>query len=108
MPDGACIVTYEGKRGRVFRVKYRDADGRQVMETLGREGDGWNRRRAEKELRHRLADVEREGLRRAEPVTFQTLARDSSPPTRSPRGSSGPQGTATGRSSKTSSPRSAR
>jgi hypothetical protein len=33
MPRGACVVEYGGKRGRTFRVKYRDADGRQVMET---------------------------------------------------------------------------
>jgi putative heme degradation protein len=59
MPSGSCVVRYVGKRGVVWRVKYVDAAGEQVMETLGREAEGWNRRKAERELRHRLADVER-------------------------------------------------
>lgn len=73
MPSGSVVV-YEGRRGRVFRVKYRDADGRQVMETLGRETDGWDRRKAERELRHRLTDVERKGYRKPKPLTFATYA----------------------------------
>jgi hypothetical protein len=40
MPSGAAVVEYRGKRGRVWRIKYRDASGRQVMETVGRESDG--------------------------------------------------------------------
>jgi integrase len=75
MPDGAGVIVYEGKRGRVFRVKFRDAGGRQVMETLGRESEGWTRKKAEEELRARLVDVKRDGLRRAEPTTFETFAR---------------------------------
>ena len=35
MPSGAAVIKYEGKRGVVWRVKYNDADGRQVKETLG-------------------------------------------------------------------------
>jgi integrase len=76
MPSGACVVIYEGKRGRVFRIKYVDAGGRQAMETLGRAAEGWDRQKAERELRHRLADVDREGLRRLEPVTFASFARE--------------------------------
>jgi integrase len=76
MPDGAAVIKYEGKRGTVWRVKYRDAGGRQVMETLGRAGDGWTKRKAEAELRHRLADVDREGLRHVAPTTFETFARE--------------------------------
>ena len=30
MPSGAVVTVYEGKCGRTFRVKYRDASGRQV------------------------------------------------------------------------------
>ncbi|HVD65736.1 MAG TPA: site-specific integrase, partial [Gaiellaceae bacterium] len=40
----------------------------------GREEDGWNRRKAERELRHRLSDVERKGLRRPAPLTFARYA----------------------------------
>jgi hypothetical protein len=60
MASGACTIRYEGKRGVVWRVKYADANGRQVMETLGRERDGWTERKAERELGVRLAAVDRE------------------------------------------------
>lgn len=73
MPSGAAVIRYEGKRGAVWRIKYRDADGRQVMETLGREAEGWNDRRAERALGDRLAAVER-GLRKPPRRTFDDLA----------------------------------
>ncbi len=38
-----AVIEYNGKRGKVFRIKYRDASGRQVMETVGREADGVTR-----------------------------------------------------------------
>ena len=76
MPSGAAVIRYEGKRGVVWRIKFRDADGRQVQETLGREADGWTQRRAKDELRARLTDVRREGLRKVEPMTFQKFATD--------------------------------
>ena len=41
MPSGACVVRYDGKRGTVWRIKYTDAEGKQVMETLGPEREGW-------------------------------------------------------------------
>jgi integrase len=75
MPSGACVIRYAGKRGVVWKVKYVDASGRQVKETLGRASDGWTRRRAESELRHRLSDVERNGYRRPEPVTLASFAK---------------------------------
>jgi hypothetical protein len=46
MPSGACVIPYYGKRGTVWRIKYRDADGRQVMETVGAERDGVTRKHA--------------------------------------------------------------
>jgi hypothetical protein len=49
MPRGAAIVRYEGPQGVVWRIKFQDADGRQVMETLGRE-PAWDRRKAERAL----------------------------------------------------------
>ena len=70
MPRGAAVIEYHGKRGRVFRVKYDDADGRQVMETIGSEREGWDRKKAEAELRERLVRVERKGWRKPAPLTF--------------------------------------
>jgi hypothetical protein len=48
MPSGA-VIRYEGKRGRVWRIKYSDASGRQVMETIGAERAGVTRKTAEAE-----------------------------------------------------------
>ena len=76
MPSGACVIEYPGKRGVVWRIKYVDADGRQVKETLGKAADGWTRKKARSELRERLVAVERKGYRRPERATFATLARD--------------------------------
>jgi hypothetical protein len=73
-----CVVVYEGKRGRVFRIKFTDNTGDQHMETLGPEKAGseviWTRRKAEKALRDRLADVEAKRWRRASPLTFEEWA----------------------------------
>jgi integrase len=73
MPSGACVIAYAGQRGVVFRVKFQDADGRQVQETLGRERDGWTRQKAERELGKRLDAVEK-GMRRPKRRTFDDLA----------------------------------
>jgi integrase len=70
MPSGAAVIRYEGKRGVVWRVKYADASGRQVMETVGREADGFTRKQAAAELRERLVRVERKGYERPAPVKF--------------------------------------
>ena len=59
-PKWGRVWRYEGTRGVVWRIRYRDASGRRVLETLGKE-PAWNRKRAEPELRRRLVDVEREG-----------------------------------------------
>lgn len=72
MPHGAALVRYEGKRAVVWRIKYRDAAGRQVSETLGRE-PYWNRERALRELGKRLAAVER-GYRKPQRVSFATFS----------------------------------
>jgi integrase len=55
-------------------VKYRDADGRQIQETLGREADGWNRKKANAELRVRLVAVEKDGYRKPKSMLFGSLA----------------------------------
>jgi hypothetical protein len=74
MPKGAAVIRYEGKRGVVWRVKYRDASGKQVMETLGAERHGVTRKQAEAELRERLVRVDRKGYRRPAPLTFEEYA----------------------------------
>jgi integrase len=74
MPDGACVIKYTGTRGVSWRIKYRDATGKQVKETVGRAADGWTKRKAEAALRNRLSDVEREGYRKPDPLTFKTVA----------------------------------
>jgi len=73
MPAGSAVIRYDGARGTTWRVKYRDASGRQTMETLGKSPE-WNRRKAEAVLRHRLADVDREGYTRPEPTRFEAYA----------------------------------
>lgn len=74
MPSGAAVIRYAGKRGVVWRIKYIDANGVQVKETLGREADGWSKKRARAELRARLVAVDREGYRRPDRITFETFA----------------------------------
>lgn len=75
MPRGSGVVRYEGRRGVVWRIKFLDADGKQVMETIGAERDGVTRKIAEAELRERLVRVERKHYRRPKPLTFGEWAR---------------------------------
>jgi integrase len=70
------VVVYRGKRGTVYRARYRDADGRRVCETIGSEHEGWTPRRAEQRLAELLVDVRREGRRKLEPVTLEKFARE--------------------------------
>ena len=74
MPRGAALIPYHGKRGTVWRIKYADAEGRQVMETVGAERDGVTRKQAEAELRERLVRVDRKGYRRPRALTFGEYA----------------------------------
>ncbi len=75
MPRGSAVVRYDGKRGTVWRIKYADAAGQQVMETVGAERDGWTQAKAEAELRERLVRVERKGYRRPQRMMFGPYAR---------------------------------
>jgi integrase len=68
MLHGAAVMRYEGKRSANWQIKYRDATGRQVKETLGPEPK-WNKAKAERELGKRLARG-RGRLRQARQVTF--------------------------------------
>jgi integrase len=63
------VIEYAGKRGTVFRIKFKDAAGKQVMRTIGSD-----RREAERALRHALTDVEREGFRHPDKLTFREFA----------------------------------
>jgi integrase len=72
VPSGA-VIEYRGKRGTVFRIKYSDAAGKQVMETLGAAREGWTRRKAKTELRRRLARVDG-GWRQPSALTFGDYA----------------------------------
>jgi integrase len=63
------VWRYDGKRGTTWRIRYRDAAGRRVLETLGKEPT-WNRKRAEQELRRRLVDIERDGYIAPEKITL--------------------------------------
>jgi len=65
-----CLIKYKGKRGVVWRIKYADAAGKQVMETLGRQADGWSEKKAHEALEDRRSDVRRKGLRKPERLTF--------------------------------------
>jgi integrase len=75
MPSGACTIRREGKRGVVWSVKYRDANGRQVKERLGSEPQ-WNRQRAERELGVRLERVERDRWTKPTRETFAAFVAD--------------------------------
>lgn len=65
---------YEGARGRVFRLRYLDANGERALETLGTDAEGWTRSKAEEELRSRLVDVKRERRRKLRPTSFEDHA----------------------------------
>ena len=52
------VVAPSGERQRSWAIRFR-AYGKRRFVTLGRTEEGWSRRRAERELRHILADVER-------------------------------------------------
>ena len=72
MPRGAAVIRYKGTRGPVWRIKYRDAAGKQVQETLGPEPP-WTERMAQRELGKRLAAVD-QGFRKPDHVTFADFA----------------------------------
>lgn len=66
LPTGH-VVAPDGPRQRSWAIRFR-AYGKRRFVTLGRPEDGWNRQRAERELRHVLADVERGIWQPAEPA----------------------------------------
>jgi integrase len=73
VPSGAACVRREWKHCTSWAIKYRDAAGRQVWETLGREPE-WSEARAQRELGKRLQAVERDRWRKPERVSFAQYA----------------------------------
>lgn len=69
------VIRYDGRRGTVWRLRYADAAGRRVSETLGSERDGWNDRSARDALLDRLHRVRNERHVRSQPVTLDAFAR---------------------------------
>src|SRR6266540_2643164 len=70
MPRGAAVIPYHGKRGTTWRIKYADASGKQVMQTIGAERDGVTEKLAQEALADRLSDVRRKAYSRPKPITF--------------------------------------
>ena len=71
------VVRYEGARGVVWRIRYADADGRRICETVGAECDGVTARMAEDSLIAAMADVRRERKRAVQPTRFSDFAEDA-------------------------------
>lgn len=74
MAARGSIIQYHGPRGLIYRMKYRDATGKQVQETLGAAADGWTRKKAEAVLADRLAEV-RAGYQQPKRALFADYAR---------------------------------
>ena len=74
MASGAAVIQREGKHGKItFCIKWRDHDGRQCWERLGRSRQ-WNETKAQRELGKRLEQVEREQWRKPGGITFAAFA----------------------------------
>jgi integrase/recombinase XerC len=67
------VIRYDGKRGVTWRIKFTDASGKQVMETVGAERDGVTEKQALDELERRRVEV-RDGFRKPEARTFRETA----------------------------------
>ncbi|HEY5197778.1 MAG TPA: site-specific integrase [Solirubrobacteraceae bacterium] len=53
------MIERSGKRGRTFAIRFTLPSGERRQARLGKESDGWTRRRAEEELQAVLADMRR-------------------------------------------------
>lgn len=73
MPRKATGQVIEPSEGRSWAIRFR-AYGKRRYVALGAAEDGWNRKRAEAELRHVLADVERGIWRPYEPAKVPLVA----------------------------------
>ena len=73
MPRKATGQVVEPSDGRSWAIRFR-AYGKRRYVALGTAEEGWDRRRAETELRHVLADVERGIWRPYEPAQAPQVA----------------------------------
>jgi hypothetical protein len=73
MPRKATGQVIEPSDGRSWAIRFR-AYGKRRYVSLGTAEEGWNRKRAEAELRHVLADVERGLWRPYEPAQVPQVA----------------------------------
>jgi len=73
MPRRATGQVIEPKDGRAWAIRFR-VYGKRRYVALGTTAEGWNRRRAEAELRHVLADVERGIWQPHRPVAVEAPA----------------------------------
>ena len=76
-PNGTGQVLPPKGKQRSWAIRFRAYGKRRYM-TLGRSDEGWDRRRAERELRYVLADVERGIWRPADPDPVSEAAPDPS------------------------------
>jgi integrase len=68
------VIRYSGKRGVTYRIKYLDASGKQVMETVGAERTGMTAKRAQELLQDRLSEVRNRNYRRPEARRFEDVS----------------------------------
>jgi integrase len=71
---GTIIQRPSKRYGVVFGIKYRDAAGTQVQETVGRQSEGYTKRQAEAELRDRIERVDKQRWTRPKPQLFSDYA----------------------------------
>ena len=76
-PATGRIVEPDGQRQVSFALRF-TAYGKRRFVTLGKPDDGWTRERAERELRHVLADIER-GMWMSEEPTPVPVEPESEP-----------------------------
>jgi integrase len=65
------VIVYDGARGRSFRIRYSDASGKRVVETLR---DCKSEKEANAILAERMTDVRRDGFRKPSRTKFSTFA----------------------------------
>src|SRR5437762_1547602 len=68
------VIERDTREGRMFALRFRAYGERQYLR-LGLAADGWSRERAERELRHVLADAEERDLIARNPVRVNTRNR---------------------------------
>ena len=57
-----------------WRIQYRDSSGKLILETLGRESEGWTKKRAQSELAERIHKVVNKRFVKPKPITFGDYA----------------------------------